>query len=125
MAERAPASYADAVVKAQALIHKGRLADPGEHYPYKHADITELIEANPPAGPNGPDDDRVRITDLTSTAIADASRDYVEAQAAYLTDPGEDTKAAYDVAKSLLVEARQRHRRERDGFAVIAFRGAE
>jgi len=125
MAEKTPTSYAAALARAQELIRQGRLADPGEHYPYRHVDVSALIEENPPAGPNGPDDDRVRVRDLTSPAIADASRDYIDAQAGYLRDPGEETRAAYEVARDVLVEARRRHRAERASAAVIGFRGAE
>lgn len=119
-------SYADAVSKARGLISEARLADPDEHFPYKHEAVLALLEENPPAGPEGPDDDRVRVSDMISEAIADGSRDYVEAQAAYLADPNEETRATYEVARDVLVEARKRHRANRgDGMAVIGFRGAE
>jgi hypothetical protein len=125
MAEKAAQSYADAMARSRALLAGARLADPGEHFPYKHAAVSALIEENPPAGPMGEDDTRVRVRDFISPAIADATRDYVDAQAAYLARPGEDTKAAYEVARDILTEARRRHRVGRDGFAVTAFRGGE
>lgn len=118
-------TYGDAMSRSRALLAGARLADPGEHFPYKHAEISTLIEENPPAGPMGEDDARVRVRDFTSQQIADATRDYVDAQAAYLAGPAEDTKAAYEVARDLLVEARRRHRKGRDGFAITAFRGGE
>lgn len=125
MAEKAAQSYADAMARSRALLAGARLTDPGEHFPYKHEAISALIAENPPAGPMGEDDARVRVRDFTSQPIADATRDYVDAQAAYLKAPGEETKAAYDVARDLLVDARRRHRKGRDGFAVTAFRGGE
>jgi hypothetical protein len=126
MAERKPRTYGEAVEAAQKLLAQGRLADPGEHYPYKHADVTALLEENPPAGPDGPDDDRVCVRDLMSQAIADASRDYIDAQATYVADPSEENRAAYDVARDVLIEARRRHRANRTaGPTVTAIRGAE
>ena len=125
MAEKAAQTYADAMARSRALLAGARLADVGEHFPYKHAEVTALIEENPPAGPMGPDDARVRVRDFTSQQIADATRDYVDAQAAYLAGPAEDTKAAYEVARDILTEARRRHRKGRDGFAITAFRGGE
>lgn len=118
-------TYAEAVAEARALISQARRDDPDEHYPYKHEAVSALIAENPPAGPNGPDDDRVRVRDMISQPIADASRDYIDAQEAYLADPGEDAKAAYAAARDVLVEARRRHRAEREGMAVIGYRGAE
>jgi hypothetical protein len=103
-----------------------RLDDPDEHYPYKHAEVTALIEENPPAGPGGGTLVDVRIRDYISPAIADASRDYVDAQAAYVADPAEETKAAYEVARDVLIQARQRHRANRPATpTVVAIRGAE
>lgn len=118
-------TYAEAMTRTRALLAGARLTDPGEHFPYKHDVVTALIAENPPAGPMGEDDARVRVRDFTSQQIADATRDYVDAQAGYLARPGEDTKAAYEVARDILVEARRRHRQGRDGFAVTAFLGAE
>lgn len=125
MAEKAAQTYADALARSRALLAGARLTDPGEHFPYKHDAVTSLIEENPPAGPMGEDDARVRVRDFISQPIADATRDYVNAQSAYLKKPGEDTKAGYDVARDLLVDARRRHRKDRDGFAITAFRGGE
>lgn len=105
---------------------RARLDDPGEHYPYKHGEVMALIEENPPAGPGGPDDDRVRVRDLISPAIADASAEYIDAQAGYVRDPNEETKAAYEVARDVLVDARRRHRENRPAApTVTAIRGAE
>lgn len=119
-------SHAEALTEALALTRRARLEDPDEHYPYKHDEVSALIEENPPAGPEGPDDDRVRVRDLISQPIADASRDYIAAQAAYLESPDEETKADYDAAAQTLVQARQAHRANRgEGMAVIGFRGAE
>jgi hypothetical protein len=98
-----------------------RLNDPGEHYPYKHETVLNLIADNPAMGPDGPDDDRVRAEDFIDEAIADASKAYIDAQAAYLTDPG--TRDAYEQAKQDLVAARQAHRANRgDGPTVVGIR---
>lgn len=120
-------SYADALAEARALVNHARLDDPGEHFPYKHEAVSALIAENPPAGPQGPDDDRVVVRDMISQPIADASRNYIEAQAAYLASPGDGTEIAYKAAAEDLVAARQAHRANRpaDGMAVIGFRGAE
>lgn len=96
-----------------------RLHDPGEHYPYKHDHVSALIAENPPAGPDGPDDDRVRVEDYISQPIADATRDYIDAQAAYLTDPGDATRAAYEQAKADLQAARAAHRENRPAGPVV------
>ena len=89
MSSKAPQSYADAVTAAQDLVRKGRLNDPGEHFPYKHDDA---VEAGLPAD------------------IADASQRYIAAQQAYLESPGDGTRADYEAAKTELVAARQAHR---------------
>jgi hypothetical protein len=125
MSDDGPRNYGDAINQARELVNQGRLVDPDEHYPYKHADVSALVEENPPAGPDGPDDDRVRIRDLMSQDIADASRDYIDAQAAYLRDPGDATRGAYHDARDRLITARQAHRANRRSAAVIGFRGAE
>lgn len=100
-----------------------RLRDPDEHYPYKHAEVTALVAADPPAGPSGPDDDRARVSDFMSQEIADASDGYIAAQAAYLRDPGDATREAYEQAKRLLVAARAAHRANRGaGPTIVANR---
>lgn len=122
MAEEAPDSYAAAIAQAQQLVRQGRLADPGEHFPYKHAEVSALVADNPPAGPDGPDDDRVRVEDYMTQEIADATRDYVDAQAAYLAEPGDATLPAYDTAREDLVAARQAHRANRVAPTVVGIR---
>jgi hypothetical protein len=96
-----------------------RLADPGEHFPYKHEHVLALIDENPPMGPDGPDDDRLRVEDFISREIADATNAYVEAQAAYLADAGDGTRAAYSAAKEALVAARRAHRVNRPAGPVV------
>jgi hypothetical protein len=44
----------------------------------------------------------------------------VQAQAAYLGDPTDTTRAAMDTAAQALVAARQEHRINRDGVGVLA-----
>lgn len=123
MPETTPPGYGAAWETAQSLLRKGRLADPDEHFPYKHADVTALVEENPPAGPDGPDDDRVRVEDFLSQEIADATKRYIDAQQAYLTDPGDGTRADYDAAKDALQKARAQHRAQRPiGPVVVGIR---
>ncbi len=116
-------SYAAAHAESQRLLREGRLADDGEHFPYKHDEVSALIAENPPAGPDGDDDDRLRVEDFISQAIADASAAYVEAQRVYLEDPGDGTKAAYEAAKRTLADARRAHRVNRgDQMNIVGIR---
>jgi hypothetical protein len=117
-----PHSYGEAWGAAQEALRAARLADPDEHFPYKHDDVTALRDENPPMGPDGPDDDRVRAEDYISYEIIDASRDYIDAQAAYLTDPGDETKAEYERTRDLLQAARLDHRANRAGATVVGIR---
>lgn len=98
---------------------QSRLSDPGEHFPYKHAEALALLEEDPPYGPDGEDDDRLRVSDYLSREIADATNAYVNAQAAYLADAGDGTRAAYSAAKEALVAARQAHRVNRPAGPVV------
>ena len=100
-----------------------RLNDPDEHFPYKHAHVLALVDENPPMGPEGPDDDRVRAEDYLTRAIADATNAYIEAQAAYLRDPGDATRADYRDAAAKLQAARAEHRKNRTaGPTVVGIR---
>lgn len=90
-----------------------RLADPAEHFPYKHQAVLELVGENPPMGPSGPGDDQARAEDFMSRGIADASRNMIDAQAALLADPTEGNRGSYEQAKVALVAARQAHRANR------------
>lgn len=99
-----------------------RLNDPGEHFPYKHETVTALVAENPPMGPDGPDDDRLRAEDYISPAIADATKAYIDAQAAYLSDPGDGTRAAYHGARDQLQAARAAHRKHRITMNVVGIR---
>ena len=115
--------YAAAHAESQRILREGRLADDGEHFPYRHDAVTALVAENPPAGPDGPDDDRVRLEDFMSQEIADASQRYIEAQQAYLADPGDGTRAGYESAKSALAAARQAHRVNRgDQMNIVGIR---
>jgi hypothetical protein len=117
------ASYAAAHAESQRLLREGRLADRDEHFPYKHAAVSALIAENPPAGPDGPEDDRLRIEDFLSQAIADASKTYIAAQQGFLRHPGDGTRAEYEAAKAALVAARQAHRVHRgSGINVVGIR---
>lgn len=84
-----PGNYADAVTQAQELIRQGRLSDPGEHFPYRRSDA-EQSGLNP--------------------GIAAACEAYVEAQQAYLGNPGDGTRGDYEAAKEALVLARREER---------------
>ncbi len=123
MAKNDPGSFGEAVVRAQELVRAGRLADPGEHFPYKHDVVTALLEENPPAGPSGEGDDSKRVSDFMSVRIADATRDYVAAQEEYLRNPGDATLAAYQEATDDLAAARRAHRRKRGGEMSISGQG--
>lgn len=120
-------TYAQAVEQQRQALALARLNDPDEHFPYKHDTVTGLLAADPAMGPGVPDridgaDDNSRtFADYMSQGIADASRDYIDAQAAYLQDPSEDTRVGYEAARDRLVAARLDHRAARDeGFVVGA-----
>jgi hypothetical protein len=119
MAKAAPRSYGEAIVAAQAMVRTARLADPDEHFPYKYAEVTDLVNENPPMGLNGPDDDGFRAEDYMSQEIADATGSYVAAQAAYLESPDDATREEYEAAKHDLVFARQSHRVNRSQTGPI------
>lgn len=112
MAKTTP-TYGEALTTAQSLLRKARLADPDEHFPYRHPEASDLVANNPPMGPNGPKDDSFRAEDYMTQDIANASGSYIAAQAAYLRDPGDATRADYESAKSDLVAARRAHRANR------------
>lgn len=122
-----PVTYGEVVAAYQQALAQARLADPGEHYPYKHDVVVALLDENAPMGPGNPDgvdgrSDGSRLADdYMSRGIADASRDYIEAQAAYVTDRTEATRQAYDAARDRLVAARLDHRTNRgNGFTIGA-----
>lgn len=104
-----------------------RNSDPNGHYPYKLDHVLDLIDQNPPAGPEGEGDSRAMLRDFISPAIAEASHQYIEAQANHVADPTDpELKAIYVDRRADLVEARKRHRANRgDGPNVVAVRGAE
>lgn len=110
---KGPGSYSEAIVKAGELLRQGQRNDPDEHFPYKHDTAWALREENPPAGPNGPDDDRVRVEDYISFEIIDASQAYIDAQQAYIEDPSQENRDAYHAARDELVAARIDHRTSR------------
>jgi hypothetical protein len=95
-----------------------RLDDPDGHYPYKLDDALAL-DWDAPAGPNGPDDTSRRVSDFLTEDLAHATARYVDAQAAYVEDPGDGTKAAYDSARDQLIAARQAHRQGRPGATTV------
>lgn len=107
---KAPRGYGEALAAAQASLRAARLSDPDEHFPYRYAEVTDLVAENPPMGPNGPDDTSFLAEDFMTQEIADASKDYIAAQAAYLKNPGDATREEYEAAKADLVFARQSHR---------------
>lgn len=111
-ARKAP-DFAEAAAQARSMMAEARLNDPGEHYPYKLDHAHELIDENGPMGPDGEDDDRVRVEDVMSRRIAEASNDMIEAQATFHRNPTPATRAAYKSAQDDLVAARRAHRRSR------------
>jgi hypothetical protein len=93
--------------------------DDAGHFPYKHDAVLAAVRDDAPAGPDGPDDDRVRAGDFMNEDVANASAEYVEAQAAYYTSGDADSLHA----AQRLVDARRAHREGRpDGFALTATR---
>lgn len=97
--------------------------DDAGHFPYKHDAALDVVRDDAPAGPDGPDDDRVRGGDFLSEDIVNATADYVEAQAAYYTSGDAESLSAMQEAALRLVEARIAHREGRpEGLAVTATR---
>lgn len=122
-----PKSYGEAQGQAARLVSQARLADPLDHFPYKLDEVLALIDDDRPMGPGNPDglpgkDDRSRtVGDYITPGIAQASSDYIDAQAAYLETPSDDTRQAYESARDELVAARLDHRENRgQGFTVGA-----
>lgn len=122
-----PETYAEVVDRQARERAQARLDDPGEHFPYKHETVTRLLAEGTPMGPgipgqvDGQSDDTRTIDDYMTQGIADASRDYVDTQAAWLAAPDADTRAAYESARDRLAAARLDHRQGReDGFTVGA-----
>lgn len=118
-----PRSTGSAIAKARADVAAARLADPDEHFPYKHEVVVDLVDKNPPMGPEGPKDASVSAEDFMTRRIADASAAYIAAQEEHLLDPSPATASAYEAAKDDLVAARRTHRRARvdaDGKPVAA-----
>lgn len=99
------------------------LNDPAGHFPYKAEHAQALVGDNPPMGPDGPDDARVRAEDFLTAAIVDATAAYVQAQADWIRDPGDGTQELMDQAAADLVAARQAHRAGRGaGPTVVGIR---
>lgn len=122
-----PQSYADAAKFARRALAQARLDDPDEHFPYKHDVVTDLLDEQAPMGPgipgrvDGATDQSFTVDDYISRGIADASRDYIDAQAAWLGDPSDENRAAYEAARDRLVAARLDHRENRgSGFTIGA-----
>lgn len=120
-------SYAQVVDQSKQAIAKARLADPEEHFPYKRQAVDDLLNRATPMGPGSPngdpgDNDRSRtVADYITADIANATGEYVKAQAAYLEDPSDDNRAEYDAARDRLQAARLDHRANRgEGFTVGA-----
>lgn len=120
-------SYEQVLQENQRALAQARLDDPAEHFPYKHDVVTRMLADGTPMGPgipgqlDGAGDSQRTIDDYMSPGIADASNDYVAAQAEYLADPCEQTRAAYDAARDDLLAARLDHRANRtDAFVVGA-----
>ena len=125
MSRRTP-TYEEAVAQARASIGAARLADPGEHYPYKIGTVERLLASNQAMGPGGTNDNSVQAEDVMTQRIAAASKAYIDAQAAFLTTANPATHEAYEAAKDDLVAARKAHRRSRvdaDGKPIGAVIG--
>lgn len=123
-----PNSYAEAVEQSARAVAQARLSDPDEHFPYRHAAVIELLDQSAsmgpgiPGGADGTSDTSRTIDDYMTRAIAAASAEFVDAQAAWLGDPTDpETLAAYRHAQDELQAARLDHRRNREsGFTVGA-----
>jgi hypothetical protein len=98
------------------------VTDPAGHFPYKADAAHALVDENPPMGPDGDDDDRVRAEDFLTAELVDATDAYVQAQADYYRDPGEGTLDLMNQAANDLVAARQTHRANRAGLNVVGIR---
>jgi hypothetical protein len=101
-------SYAQVYEDAQRGYAAAQLADPDSHFPYKREQVLDALHTPPAEGTNNHPEHW-----YTSEAIIDASAAYVQAQEAYLKDPGDATKEAYNEAARGVVAARQAHRRGR------------
>jgi hypothetical protein len=128
-----PDTYADVVAQNRQALAQAVLGDPNSHFPYKYDAVTDLVDqAGLPMGPgvpeergqvakDGADDASRTIEDYMSQGIADASRDYIEAQAAYLESGTGESLQAYNTARDRLQAARLDHRQNRgEGFVVGA-----
>lgn len=121
-------TYEQAMQQAHALLAAARLADPDDHFPYRYREVVALLGDPQPMGPGIPDrldgsqDVSRTVDDYMSLDIAAASRDYIDAQAAYLENPGSVEAAAdYAAARDRLVAARLDHRQNRGtGYTVGA-----
>lgn len=122
-----PETYAEVVARTARERAQARLDDPNEHFPYKHKVVSALLTKDVPMGPGipgqqeGAGDDSRTVADYMTQQIADASRDYIAAQAAWLKDPSDETTAAYEAARDRLQVARLDHRQGREsGFTIGA-----
>ncbi len=116
----------EAITAARRSIAAARLADPGEHFPYKRREAARALSDADLMGPAGPDDDSVDAGDFTSERIILATDAYVAAQADYLADDTEANRERVKATADDLVAARRAHRRTRvdaDGNPVGAIIG--
>ncbi len=91
------------------------LDDPNGHFPYKADAARDALAATP-----DPDTNNHPESWYTSEGIIAASQRYVQAQADYLTNPGDGTRELMDQAAADLVEARREHRAGRSGVGAQA-----
>jgi hypothetical protein len=126
---KAPGDFSGGLDQARQLLADSRLADPGEHFPYKHREVRALLDKNPPAGPRGPKDDSFRTSDFMSDKIADATRDFIDAQSAVLKDVRDPyARLQYKGATDFLVASRRAHRVGRvreDGSPKLTITGRD
>lgn len=117
-----PADTGEALAQARDLVAQARLTDPGEHFPFKIKAARDLVAKDTPMGPAGPKDTSVTAQDFMTERIAEASKAYVDAQAAYLANSTPSSRERYDMARDDLIAARRAHRRSRvdaDGNPVL------
>lgn len=124
-------TYAEVADQNRQALAQAALDDPNSHFPYRHAAVTAMVEQpgrpmgfgvpDEPgyAGTDGAGDTSRTIEDYMSQGIADASRDYIDAQAAHLEQGTGETRERYDASRDRLLAARRDHRQNRGRSFVV------
>lgn len=118
-------TYSEVLDQNRRNLAAARLTDPDEHFPYKLEDVLDLIQEDPPMGGgvpggiDGTEDRSFEVADYITAAIAEASEAYIQAQADFLDNPGDETRSAYEAARDRLNAARLDHRTNRGNTYTI------